>query len=101
MIDKKLTKVAMPEEDPGKVSMPEERSGKVSMPEEGLGKVSKPEETSGNVAKPEEGTVKSPEPEKQVMHRNRNFCPQCGRKYEPNESICSNCKHPREVVKKW
>ena len=91
MTDKKLTKVAMPEEDTGRVSMPEEDTGRISMPEEDTGKKTQPEEKVLDV-------TDSP---KEVMHRNKNFCPQCGKKYGVSDSYCLNCRHPREVAKKW
>ena len=99
--EERTTKVAMPEERPTKVTIPEERPGTIAVPEERPGTVAMPEENSGNVTKPEERIVENPDSGKQVMHRNKNFCPQCGKKYGISDSYCLNCIHPREVAKKW
>jgi len=101
MTDNKKRKVAIPEERPTKVARPEERPGIIAVPEEKPGTIAMPEEGSGNITKPEERIVKNPDSGKQVMHRNRNFCPQCGKKYGISDSYCLNCRHPREVAKKW
>ena len=38
----------------------------------------------------------------QIMHRNKNYCPQCGTKYPYEHSaFCNQCQHPREVPKTW
>lgn len=48
--------------------------------------------------------IKSSEPPEtsRKIHRNKNYCPECGRKYSSErESFCPKCGHPREVPKTW
>ena len=68
-----------------KVAMPAEDTGKVVMPEEGTGKVPMPAENSSG-----------------LMHRNKNYCPECGRRYSSEkDAFCPQCGHSRVVEKTW
>lgn len=40
--------------------------------------------------------------EGKAMHRNKNYCPECGWKYSSEkDAFCPQCGHPRVVKKTW
>jgi NMD protein affecting ribosome stability and mRNA decay len=69
-------------------------SKKSAIPAERTGISAIPAERTGTSALPAESTVE--------YHINRNYCPECGKKYS-SESIafCPHCGHPRKVKKTW
>lgn len=91
----------LPEDRSSKAPLPEDRSGKAPLPEDCSGKGQLPENGSNETANPQKGTGQEPVAEKRVMHRNKNYCPQCGKRYNANDSECSHCHHPREILKTW
>lgn len=83
----------------GKCELEQEQLGKYEVVNHNGGKGESVEEQFGKY-EVESGT--DSKFEVKTMHRNKNYCPECGRKYSSEkDAFCSQCRHPREVKETW
>jgi len=70
--------------------------------EESTGSAGLLEESTGSAGLLEESTGSAGLLEEAEYHINKNYCPECGRKYSSEkDAFCPQCGHPRGVKKTW